>query len=97
MLAEAIEKTMATKKDLTRIALIEQSNHYTQIALDRMEKKLDLVVDTIEKNNIRINTKIEKLENKIENRFKWLFNNLIVIFFSSTGLAMTIYEIWKKM
>lgn len=96
MLVEAIEKTMATKKDLTRLALLEQSNDYTQASLDRMEKKINLVVDTIEKNNDRMNIKIEKLENRIESRFKWLFNNMLIVFFSSAGLGMTIYQIWKK-
>ncbi len=95
-MTEVIENKMHNKKDSVRLALLEQQNYFTNASLEKLEIILGSIHVTIEKNNEKINHKIEKLETKIEGRIKWLFNNIIMVFFSSTGLALTAYEIWRK-
>jgi hypothetical protein len=88
---------MNNKKDSVKLELLEQSNIFLQSILQRIEIKLHSIDENIYKNNEKINIKIEKLETKIENKIKWLFNSVVMVFFSSAGLALTAYEIWRKL
>jgi hypothetical protein len=96
ILNDIAENKLNIKKESVRLALLEQQNHYISSSLEKIEIVLGGVSSTIDKNNEKINHKLEKLERKIDNRIKWLLNTLIMIFFSSAGLLLTVYEIWKK-
>ena len=96
ILKDNLEEKIYHKKDSVRIALLEQQNHYISSQLEKIEIIVSSIHSSLDKNNEKINLKFEKLEKKIDNKIKWLLNSLLTIFFSSTGLLLTVYEIWKK-
>jgi archaellum component FlaC len=96
IIEDVMKDKIYNKKDSTRIALLEQSISFIQSSLQRIENQLNIINDNIYKNNEKINNKIEKLESKIEIKIKWLFSNISMIFFSSAGIVLTAYEIWRK-
>jgi hypothetical protein len=73
-----------TPKNSTRIALLEKTQEYTQDFFKRIERKID-----------ETNSKIDKVEAKIYNNFKWFLGISFTGIISIASLGVSIYQYVK--
>lgn len=67
-------------KEHTRLALVEQVVGQIGETLVRIEKRLDTLDRKTEEGFSKIDSRITKLDEKVDSNFKWLIGTMITLF-----------------
>lgn len=82
---DRVEQNMTDKKTSTRVALIEQTQTYTQQTLERIERKLE-----------SLDKKIDRVESKVYANLKWVIGLSVPTLITIVGLGIEMYQFVKQ-